>query len=336
MGQRSRSESVIRVFQAFLAQRTWRQPDLARRVSVTSHALRGILSDLVDSGVPLERDEDSPTEVYWSVPRHWFPGGALFRNEDLEVLLQCLARVSEGEDRDRLMSVIASCLSLSEEHRDRLRNVILGSPSVDDERALPLIIEAATRKAVLRCRYYSESRGRESRRVLSVHCVSMGPPHRFVATCHQSSQLKWFRVDNVLDAELAPTESYQDTPQEAVDVMLRVSVDGFRGDGPVVELTFTVHGNDARWVAKNLLDGMKALDIADGIRVVAKTAAVFRVARYVVSLGGAARPETPALAEAVLELAKGASEQAMATLCPHVVPKNGRVLHDSEHEIGRS
>jgi len=51
-----------------------------------------------------------------------------------------------------------------------------------------------------------------------------------------------------------------------------------------------------------------------GIRIGVETSALAALARFVVRLGDAARPETPALAQAVAELARGALAQAEAAL----------------------
>ncbi len=71
---------------------------------------------------------------------------------------------------------------------------------------------------------------------------------------------------------------------------------------------------DARWVKNNLLPGMKAEAMSDGIRVSVHTAALRRVAQFVVSLGASAAPESPALAREVAGLARGALEAAEAVV----------------------
>lgn len=65
MGQRSASETVVRIFMAFLSSPTWRQPDeLARHAGISVNGLRRRLDELTAAGVPLERSEESPTEIY--------------------------------------------------------------------------------------------------------------------------------------------------------------------------------------------------------------------------------------------------------------------------------
>lgn len=311
MGQRSQSETIVKIFQAFLAQRTWRQPELARHVGIQTHALKKKLDELTTEGVPFERSEESPTDVYWSVPERWFPGGAYFAGEDLETLLRLLAGLPEGQERDRLMDAAASCLAGDEDAATRLREVVISPAVSPDARYLPLITDAAREQQVLSCRYYSEASGRESRRSLSVQRVVPGARARFVALCHRSAQLKWFRVDNVLEASVARDEPYRAADPEVLRELLETSVEGYFSPGEAEELSFRVRYPEARWVEKNLIPGMRTEPHAEDIRVWIRTAAVQHVARYVVSLGEAARPETPSLAEAVVELAHGALRSAL-------------------------
>jgi len=140
----------------------------------------------------------------------------------------------------------------------------------------------------------------------SVHRVLLGPPVRFVATCHRSRTLKTFRVENVMQARLDTKERYRAIDDSQVEAYVRESLDGFHEGGKPVELSFLVSNPDARWVKKNLLPGMVAESTEDGIRVTTRTAALRRLARFVVQLGGAATPESPSLAKEVSALARGA------------------------------
>jgi len=71
---------------------------------------------------------------------------------------------------------------------------------------------------------------------------------------------------------------------------------------------------ESNWVANSLLEGMRVESLHHGIRVTIETSAVLRLARFVVALGDAARPDNPVLAEAVAEIAQGALRQAQAAL----------------------
>jgi hypothetical protein len=54
------------------------------------------------------------------------------------------------------------------------------------------------------------------------------------------------------------------------------------------------------------MDGMLCEEVPGGIRVTVEASAAKRLARFVVGLGGAAKPLTPELARDVSALAKGA------------------------------
>jgi hypothetical protein len=108
-------------------------------------------------------------------------------------------------------------------------------------------------------------------------------------------------------------------------VFRKASLDGFKGHGPAVECSFFVREPESAWVANNLLEGMQVESLHGGIRVCVETSALVPLARFVVRLGEAARPETRALAEAIVELARGALDQAGAVLRED---KNGRPSAD--------
>jgi predicted DNA-binding transcriptional regulator YafY len=151
-----------------------------------------------------------------------------------------------------------------------------------------------------------------SDRHASVHVVDVGPPARFIATCHRNGELRWFRVDSIIRARLDDREPYRECSADVVATFRAASIDGFKGAGSPVVCSFVVRDPESRWVANNLLEGMSVENLHDGIRVNIETSGVVRLARFVVGLGGAARPENPALVEAVAELARGALEQVRA------------------------
>ena len=162
-------------------------------------------------------------------------------------------------------------------------------------------------------RYFTVSRRDEDWRRASVHRVELGPPARFIATCHRNNTLKWFRVDNVLDARPDPNEPYREVPAETLEKFEAESLDGFHEDRPAVTCSFVVRNPEGAWVRRNLLKGMKAETIPEGVRVSVHTTAVQRVARLVVSLGDTARCENPELRDAVILLAKGAFAAAQGS-----------------------
>ena len=106
MGQRSRTETVAAVMAAFLTRRTWPQAELARAVGVRPETIRKLLEELSASGVPLESEKEHP-HVYWSMPKTWYPGGILFKQDDVPELLRQLRHLPRGKSRDRLLAVVA-------------------------------------------------------------------------------------------------------------------------------------------------------------------------------------------------------------------------------------
>ena len=305
MGQRSSTVTVVQLVQAFLEQRTWTQKALAERLEMTTPAVREKLKEL-QSVFRLEREEDHP-HVYWSVPKDWFPGGVVFTREQLPELLRHLVRLPQGKSRDRLLEAVLRNLPKGGAAGELPTAVVPQATTKQEEDYLALVEDAAAQKQPLWFRYFTASRGQMSIRHASVHRVVLGRPARFVATCHRDDKLKWFRVENILSAHVDPQEPYRPAQTKAIETFLRASVDGFNAGGAVAELSFVVREPEARWVPNNLLPTMKVMTLANGrIRVTVETNAILQVARYVVGLGAAATAETPALAEAVEVLARGA------------------------------
>ncbi len=305
MGQRSSTVTVVQLVQAFLEQRTWTQKALAERLEMTTPAVREKLNEL-QVVFRLEREEDHP-HVYWSVPKDWFPGGVVFTREQLPELLRHLLRLPQSKTRDGLLETVLRNLPQGGSVRSLPVAVVPPTATKQEEDYLALIEDAAAQKRALWFRYFTASRGQMSIRHASVHRVVLGRPARFIATCHREDKLKWFRVENILSAHLDPNELYRPSESKAIETFHRASVDGFNAGGAVAELSFVVREPEARWVQTNLLPTMKVQALASGrIRVTVETNAILQVARYVVGLGAAAVAETPALAEAIEVLARGA------------------------------
>jgi len=120
-------------------------------------------------------------------------------------------------------------------------------------------------------------------------------------------------VDGVQEAHIDKQETFLAVPPEAIEEIVRSSLDGFRGGGPVVTSVFVVREADAAWVQRNLLKGMTHETLPTGeLRVEVTTSAVERVARFVVGLGDVARPESAELCAAVVRLARAALAAADA------------------------
>ena len=314
VGQKSRTETLGAVLAALLVRRVWSQADLARNVGVRTEALRRVLEELRASGVPLESEKDHP-HVYWRVPKSWFPGGVLFQQDDVPDLLRQLRRLPRTKARDRLLAVVVEQLPLHA-RGDGFPPIVSRTTTEQDEQYVPVVEDAAAKRVPLAMSYHSASRGKITQRYASVHLVDAGPPARFVATCHRNGDLRWFRVDGIVRARLDEREPFRECAPSAVAAFCAASLDGFKGEGTPIAYSFLVRDPDANWVANNLLEGMRAETLHDGIRVHVETSAILRLARFVVSLGGAAQPEDAALTAAVAQLARGALEQLRGDMDP--------------------
>ena len=310
MGSLSAAETPARILLAFYRRRQWRQPELAREVGVTVESLLRSLRALGAGGMPLERDDSDKPQVWWRVPKDWAPLGILFAREDTPALLRVLGRAPRSRERDALLA-----------HASRSARVTDASARVqaaqltDLEQAWLSVVEDAARGTTLGMRYLSAGRGASEWRYVSVQHVDVGAPCRFIALCHRSGTLKRFRVEGISLARLDPGTTFRRAEPGAVETMLRQSIDGYHGEGEPVDCAFVVREPESRWVALNLPAGM-AIDPNDhvrgGVRVRCSTPGVIRVARFVVSLGEAARVETPELAACVREIARGALKGSAA------------------------
>jgi hypothetical protein len=255
----------------------------------------------------VQRDEDHP-HVYWSVGKDWYPGSVLFKREEVPELLRQLRRVPQGVGRKRLLTIVLARLPGVEANAP---SVVTREPSPQEEQYLSVVEDSSARVA-LWMKYYTASRGDVGERRASVHRVHAGPPARFIATCHRSGKLKTFRVDGILWARLDPNEPFRQAPEAELDAYDKGSLDGFNEGGTPRSFSFMLRNPEARWIKNNLLPGMRAETAAGGERITVETTALGRLARFVVSLGAAATPETSTLAGAVTDLARGALAAAEA------------------------
>ncbi len=311
MGQRSNSETTVAILKAFLDRRTWKQADLARLVGVQTATIRKQLEELRATGIPLTDEKEHP-HVYWSLPKSWYPGGVLFSGPQVTELFRQLSRLPKSKARDQLIDTVLQFLP----SREAGAEIVPAETTPREEQHLPVIEDSARQKSPLQFRYFTTGRGSEGMRHASVHRVVLGPPARFVATCHRSGDLKWFRVENVSDARLDGEQPFRGADSKRVDAHLRASLDGFHEGGAPVKHVFFVSDPDARWVARNLMEEMAAEEVPGGIRVTLETSALKRLARFVVGLGVAAKPLSSELEGQVAALAKGALEAIALTAAP--------------------
>lgn len=308
MGQRSNTETIVAILKAFLDLRTWKQADLARHVGVQPATIRKVLDELRSNGIPLEDQKEHP-HVFWSIPKSWYPGGILFTGEQVTQMFRQLSRLPKSKARNQLIESLLKYLP----SRHAVAAIVPAETTAREEQYLPFIEDSANQKVALQFRYFTVNRGSEAIRHASVHRVLLGPPARFVATCHRTGTLKWFRVENVSEAKLDERAGFRDADPKVVDAHLRASLDGIHEGGAPVTHVFFVSDPDARWVARNLMEEMQSEEVLGGIRVTLETSAVRRLARFVVGLGAAAKPLTPALEGEVAILAKGALDAIAST-----------------------
>jgi len=307
VGQRSGTDTIVAILKAFLEQRTWKQADLARAIEISPAALHKRLKELQQHGIPLSAEAEHP-HVYWSVPKSWFPGGVLFTGDQITEILRLLSRIGKSKARDAFIDRLIQFLPGRDATREIAASIVPAETTAREEQHLPKIEDSARTHVALRFRYFSQTKGNETMRFASVHRVLIGPPARFVATCHRSDTLKWFRVENISEAQLDANEPFRPADAKRVDAHVRASLDGFHEGGAPTTHVFFVQNPEARWVARNLMEEMHAEEVPNGIRVTVETSALQRLARYVVGLGGSAKPLTPELTNEVERLARGAIE----------------------------
>ena len=310
LGARSGTDIALAIIHAFLKRRSLTQADLAREVGVQVPALRRHLAGLVLRGWPLESEDDHP-HVWWSVPKGWFPGAVAFAPQEVVDLVRQLGRMPRSAARDRLLRRVLEAAPRQAFGSDD-RAVIAPTSTEAEERHLDVAQDSATRPESLHFRYFSASRGTAQWRYASVQRVVVGPPPRLLALCHRDNTLKWFRVADIFDARLAPTEPYRTADDATIEEVLAQSLDGFHA-GATVVCSFVVREPEARWVERNLPGPMTVETIPNGLRIATTTGALLPLARFVVGLGAAAQAETPELRDEVAKLARGALEACVPT-----------------------
>jgi hypothetical protein len=123
MSRRSAIETAVGVLSAFFDRRSWPQAALARHLDLSPRALRKHLEEMQRSGIPFQRELDTP-HVYWSLPNGWVPGALLLQGEEVAQLLQLLCRLPASPSRDRLLERITSAAPARAAHARALESVV--------------------------------------------------------------------------------------------------------------------------------------------------------------------------------------------------------------------
>lgn len=288
---------------------------MARHIGVERKALVRILTDLSQGGMPLLREEDHP-QVYWSVPKGWFPGAVAFPAQELGDLVSVLRRAPRSQKRDRLLEhLLARAVGMPSRVASS-STLVTRHLSAEQEARLSQLERAAETRVAIHARYYTRSRGAIGWRHFSVQRILLDGM-RFVALCHRDRRLKWFCLDGVMSAVLDPNEPFQRAPDELVEQLLNESVDGYHSGMEPIPCVFRVQLRDAPWVRDQLPLACKVDDEGDDETTFrAITAGLLPLARFLVGLGRAVHIETPELAALVRELAMGALEAKAAESVP--------------------
>lgn len=305
MGAKGSYESIAKALLAFRGQPTWKQADLARHLNLQTRRISQLLDELSLAGVPFEREQDHP-HVYWSVPRGWFPEAVALSNDEARQLLDALLLLGPSEVRTKSLSLIFDKIFPA-----ALRERLLGAYESDSEggpseNVVSAIHNSLRESKALKIDYFSASAGEVQHRVVSVQSVQNGEPPRFIAFCHDTSQLKWFRMDRVQSAKLQ-SESIHRCSDELLDAFRKASVDGFY-HGPSERFYIAVNHHVSSWVSHNLPSGIHKIkdQIApNGWPLYEAGGALPVVARWVVSLGANAIALTENLREEVKAIAAG-------------------------------
>lgn len=294
VGRKAKDETVAKVLQAFLERRTWRQADLRRRVDVGPKRMRAILMSLVESGTPLQREEEHP-HVYWSVPAKWFPGGLALTPEEHADLLRCLLRLEAEPTRDALIEKVVTSVKSG----TAMPVVSVGEIGVAGE-VLSILEDAVRDRVAVDLRY------RKTWRTVTPAHLELRPRPRLVAACHKAKSLRWFRLERVSRAVIAlDTAPQLPTPDELAE-FLAASVDGYHGAQSSPELWFEVAKDSADWVTANLPKGVSHEHSPRCVRVSGGSRGLEPLARFAVSLGDVALRMSPALASEVARIAGAA------------------------------
>lgn len=225
-----------------------------------------------------------------------------YRAQQILALRRLLLRLPRSKTCDGLLGALGNAIGNCSVSDSGVHVARQAGPQ--EEQFLTELEDHIGQRKALRFKYFTASRAALDWREASPYRVDLGPPVRFVAWCHRSKELRWFRLDHVQSIAAQANADFHEALVD-VDGFIRASLDGFHEPMVPIECTFFVAETAARWVKYNLPEGFHAADVAGGIEVTGRTAGMLPLARFVVGLGADARATTPELAAGVLELAEG-------------------------------
>lgn len=286
MGQRSAFQTVSSVVVAFLQQRRWTRAALAERVRVTPRTIARIIAALGDAGMPLER-EGAGSELAWRVAPRWVPHAMVLTRAQVDALRRLLRRTPASPLRSALVAALED---------DPKSAAVEPAPVSEGElRALDVLEDSALSLRPVRVHYHSLGRGEVTVRELSVARIFLGAPARFVAVCHATERLEWFRVAGVLDAQVLETVGYRVADRDALGLFSGshgLAADaGLDADVCVLRVP-TAH---APAVLRALPFEAEIVPSEGAIELRTRATDLRPIVRFALAWGGVVEPVTPAL-----------------------------------------
>jgi len=295
VGSKSKTETPLRLLAALLEKRTWTQAELARHVDVQPQTVKRCLEELLEAGVPLEREEETP-QVYWSVPQSWLPEGVHLPRGHFVDLLRRLARGASPGEHDPLLKHLVDAAPSLRGMVARIQDSHVADNAPLSSALMAQLEDAWDSHAVILS--YRKTDGGE---VEPRHCS----PARFVdryqhllARCHKSGRARRFRLDRILGVTRAVGVDYKPLSEAEVHDELAGSVDGFRAPGPLVSVRFRLVGEGSGWMRDTLPEDLVYEPIASGYLVHGETGALEKLAAKLVTYGAAVRYDDEGLREA--------------------------------------
>ncbi len=284
---------------AFMDNRTWRQKELAEHVGVETRALVRRLKELQTAGMQLKRDEEPP-DVYWSVPRGWFPQGVLLEGERLQRVVRLLARLRRSAERERALAHLLA---------SELPDEVNPEPALVRDEVLTRVEDAWRSRRALEIRYRSAQADAAQDRIVSPAALRLLDERpQMLAWCHMHQEPRVFRLDCIEVAHVSQA-AFHPVAQQEIERWRLHSVEGFIASGPLVPCWFEVKLPEGRWVPRNLPDGaeFEVQEREGAVRVSCSTGALKPLARFVTGLG-------ELLVGCSEELGREVSRQATAAL----------------------
>lgn len=215
---------------------------------------------------------------------HWFAEPLRLPNEEAaRVLALCKAALElSGEaDGDEPGPLLSAFVKLSDELGSAAADAIEVQLGTAEEQTLEVLSRAVEANRRLELSYYSSSRGETTRRLVDpLHVFSSGGHRYCTGWCHQTEQVRPFRLDRMLDARA--TGATFDPADHADAAAVDPSAFASGSDKPRAVLR--VHPS-ARWMIEAGFPVEKLVEADDAIEATLVVASVPWLARLLLRLG---------------------------------------------------